>query len=99
MKFHSMRSRLGTLFLRSAFAIGLSAAAGFGSAAGQPVLLRTVYALDDSRGYCIDVHGIVPRYHQSIGHNHESQRGMLGTAETNVSAEIIDFIQQVPARR
>jgi len=57
MKFRSMRSRLGTLILRSAFVIGLSAAAGFGSAVGQPVLLRTVYALDDSRGYCIDVQG------------------------------------------
>jgi len=57
MRFHSIWSRLKTLFLRSAFAIGLSAAAAFGSAAGQPVLLRTVYALDDSRGYCIDVQG------------------------------------------
>ncbi|HMB74699.1 MAG TPA: alpha/beta hydrolase, partial [Gammaproteobacteria bacterium] len=44
-------------------------------------------------------HGVVPRYHQSLGHNHESQRGMLGTAETNVSAAIIDFIQQVSAQR
>jgi acetyl esterase/lipase len=43
-------------------------------------------------------HGIMPRYHQSIGHNHESQRGMLGTAEMNVALEIIDFIEQVSAR-
>ncbi|MGD8324402.1 MAG: alpha/beta hydrolase fold domain-containing protein [Gammaproteobacteria bacterium] len=40
-------------------------------------------------------HGIVPRYHQSLGHNHESQRGLLGTAEKNVSVEIIDFIERV----
>jgi arylformamidase len=39
-------------------------------------------------------HGIMPRYHQSIGHNHESQRTTLGTAETNVAVEIIDFVQQ-----
>jgi acetyl esterase/lipase len=44
-------------------------------------------------------HGVMPRYHQSLGHNHESQMGMLGTAETNVSAEIIDFIEQVSASR
>lgn len=40
-------------------------------------------------------HGVMPRYHQSIGHNHESQRATLGTAETNVAVEIVDFIQQV----
>ncbi len=43
-------------------------------------------------------HGVVPRYHQSIGHNHESQRGMLGTAEMNVAREIIDFIEQVSTK-
>ncbi len=43
-------------------------------------------------------HGVVPRYYQSLGHNHESQRGMLGTAEVNVAREIIDFIDQVSAR-
>jgi triacylglycerol lipase len=39
-------------------------------------------------------HGVMPRYHQSIGHNHESQRGMLGTVEMNVAREIFDFIEQ-----
>jgi len=43
-------------------------------------------------------HGVVPRYYQSLGHNHESQRGMLGTTETNVAREIIDFIDQVSTR-
>jgi triacylglycerol lipase len=43
-------------------------------------------------------HGVMPRYHQSLGHNHESQRGMLGTAEMNVALEIIDFIDQVASR-
>ena len=43
-------------------------------------------------------HGVMPRYHQSLGHNHESQRGLLGTAEKNVSVEIIDFIERVSIR-
>ncbi len=46
----------------------------------------------------VNGHGVVPRYHQSLGHNHESQRGMMGTTETNVAREIIDFIAQVSER-
>jgi len=46
----------------------------------------------------VNEHGVVPRYRQSLGHNHESQRGMLGTAEMNVAREIIDFIEQVSTR-
>ncbi len=40
-------------------------------------------------------HGIMPRYHQSIGHNHSSQLGTLGTAESAVATELIDFIQRI----
>jgi len=44
-------------------------------------------------------HGIMPRYHQSMGHNHGSQYATLGTAETNVAVEIIDFIERVSANK
>ena len=40
-------------------------------------------------------HGVMPRYAQSLGHNHTSQLLSLGTAEKSVSTEIIDFIGQV----
>jgi acetyl esterase/lipase len=40
-------------------------------------------------------HGVMPRYAQSLGHNHSSQLLLLGTVESNVSAQIIDFIEQV----
>ena len=39
-------------------------------------------------------HGISPRYKQSLGHNHTSQLAAIGTADTGVSAEIVDFIQR-----
>lgn len=38
-------------------------------------------------------HGVMPRYAQSLGHNHSSQLMALGTADTSVSREIVDFIQ------
>ena len=40
-------------------------------------------------------HGVMPRYAQSLGHNHSSQLLAIGTADNSVSAEIIDFIGQV----
>jgi acetyl esterase/lipase len=43
-------------------------------------------------------HGTVARYHQSLGHNHTSQLLSLGTADTSVSAELVDFIERTSAR-
>ncbi|HEY8519968.1 MAG TPA: alpha/beta hydrolase fold domain-containing protein [Gammaproteobacteria bacterium] len=37
-------------------------------------------------------HGVVPRYRQSLGHNHSSQLLSIGTSDTSVSSEIIDFV-------
>jgi arylformamidase len=39
-------------------------------------------------------HGMVPRYKQSPGHNHSSQLLSFGTADTSVSAEVVDFIER-----
>ena len=44
-------------------------------------------------GEIVVEHGIMPRYAQSLGHNHSSQLLGLGTADTSVSMEIVDFIQ------
>ncbi len=43
-------------------------------------------------------HGVSPRYKQSLGHNHTSQLAAIGTADTDVSAEIVDFIQRTIER-
>jgi acetyl esterase/lipase len=43
-------------------------------------------------------HHTVARYHQSLGHNHTSQLLSLGTADTSVSAELVDFIERTSAR-
>jgi acetyl esterase/lipase len=43
-------------------------------------------------------HGVVARYHQSLGHNHTSQLLSLGTEDTSVSAELIDFIEGMSVR-
>ena len=42
-------------------------------------------------------HGVVPRYKQSPGHNHSSQLLSFGTADTSVSAEVVDFIERTTA--
>jgi len=42
-------------------------------------------------------HHVVARYHQSLGHNHTSQLLSLGTADTSVSAEFVDFIERTSA--
>ncbi|HEY7673111.1 MAG TPA: alpha/beta hydrolase [Gammaproteobacteria bacterium] len=39
-------------------------------------------------------HGVVPRYLQSLGHNHSSQLLSVGTADTSVSSIIVDFIER-----
>ena len=43
-------------------------------------------------------HGVMPRYKQSLGHNHSSQLQTMGTAERSVSAELVDFIQRTVGR-
>jgi hypothetical protein len=39
-----------------------------------------------------------PRYRQSLGHNHVSQLLSVGTADTSVSREILDFIDRTTRR-
>jgi hypothetical protein len=43
-------------------------------------------------------HGVTPRYLQSLGHNHSSQLLSAGTADTSVSAIIVDFIERTGGR-
>jgi hypothetical protein len=43
-------------------------------------------------------HGVVPRYLQTLGHNHLSQLLSLGTADTSVSTIIVDFIERTGGR-
>jgi triacylglycerol lipase len=43
-------------------------------------------------------HGVTPRYLQSLGHNHSSQLLSVGTADTSVSAIIVDFIERTRGR-
>ena len=42
----------------------------------------------------IDKHGARPRYRQSLGHNHSSQLLSVGTPDTSVSRELVDFIER-----
>jgi acetyl esterase/lipase len=42
--------------------------------------------------------GVRPRYSQSPGHNHSSQLLSVGTADTSVSAQIVDFIERTGKR-
>ncbi len=42
--------------------------------------------------------GVVPRYKQSPGHNHTSQLLSLGTSDTSVSRELVDFIERTLGR-
>jgi len=39
-----------------------------------------------------------PRYRQSLGHNHVSQLLSVGTADTSVSREVLDFIDRTVGR-
>jgi acetyl esterase/lipase len=43
-------------------------------------------------------HGVVPRYFQSPGHNHSSQLLSVGTADTSVSSQIVDFVERTIGR-
>ena len=43
-------------------------------------------------------HGVVPRYLQSLGHNHSSQLLSVGTSDTSVSSIIVDFIERTGGR-
>lgn len=44
-------------------------------------------------------HGVVPRYFQSLGHNHSSQLLSVGTTDRSVSATIVDFIERTAHSR
>jgi triacylglycerol lipase len=46
----------------------------------------------------VEKHGVRPRFRQSLGHNHVSQLLSVGTPDTSVSREILDFIDRVTAR-
>jgi hypothetical protein len=46
----------------------------------------------------VEKHHVKPRYRQSLGHNHVSQLLSIGTVDTSVSREILDFIDRVVGR-
>lgn len=46
----------------------------------------------------VERHGARPRYMQSPGHNHSSQLLSVGTADTSVSRELVDFIERTVGR-
>jgi triacylglycerol lipase len=46
----------------------------------------------------VEKHGVRPLFRQSLGHNHVSQLLSVGTTDTSVSREILDFIDRVTAR-
>jgi triacylglycerol lipase len=71
-----------------------------------PVLLTTA-EWDEPRYYgpvaqlfseLVEKHHVKPRYRQSLGHNHVSQLLSIGTVDTSVSREILDFIDRVAGR-
>jgi triacylglycerol lipase len=43
-------------------------------------------------------HKARPRYRQSLGHNHSSQLLSVGTSDTSVSRELVDFIERTVRR-
>jgi triacylglycerol lipase len=44
-------------------------------------------------------HKVRPRYRQSLGHNHSSQLLSIGTSDTSVSRELVDFIERTVRQR
>jgi triacylglycerol lipase len=46
----------------------------------------------------VEKHGARPRYKQSSGHNHSSQLLSVGTPDTSVSRELVDFIERTARR-
>jgi arylformamidase len=70
-----------------------------------PVLFTTA-EYDDARyvqaqaalySELVQKHGMRPRFRQSLGHNHVSQLLSVGTSDTSISREILDFIDRVTA--
>jgi triacylglycerol lipase len=68
-----------------------------------PVLFTTA-EYDDARyiraqaalfSELVQKHGMRPRFRQSLGHNHVSQLLSVGTVDTSISREILDFIDRV----
>ena len=71
-----------------------------------PVLLTTA-EWDDPRylgsvaqlfSELVEKHDARPRYRQSLGHNHVSQLLSMGTVDTSVSREVLDFIDRTVGR-
>jgi len=46
----------------------------------------------------VEQHKARPRYRQSLGHNHSSQLLSVGTPDTSVSRELVDFIERAVRR-
>jgi triacylglycerol lipase len=46
----------------------------------------------------VEKHKARPRYRQSLGHNHSSQLLSVGTPDTSVSRELVDFIERTVKR-
>jgi len=46
----------------------------------------------------IETHGARPRFRQSLGHTHVSQLLSIGTVDTSVSREVLDFIDRTTRR-
>jgi triacylglycerol lipase len=46
----------------------------------------------------VEQHGVRPRFRQSLGHTHVSQLLSIGTVDTSVSREILDFIDRTTRR-
>ena len=46
----------------------------------------------------VEKHHVRPRYRQSLGHTHNSQLLSVGTVDTSVSREILDFINGIVRR-
>jgi triacylglycerol lipase len=46
----------------------------------------------------VETHRARPRFRQSLGHNHVSQLLSMGTVDTSVSREILDFIDRITRR-
>jgi triacylglycerol lipase len=71
-----------------------------------PVLLTTAewddvsYVTAQAQLYreLVEKHQARPRYRQSLGHNHVSQLLSMGTVDTSVSREILDFIDRTLGR-
>jgi triacylglycerol lipase len=71
-----------------------------------PVLLTTAewddprYLAPEAQLYkeLVEKHQARPRYRQSLGHNHVSQLLSMGTVDSSVSREILDFIDRTVGR-